>query len=65
MSAPIEYCDSMIPEPYMSASMPPSLTFEEYKALAVEQSTKEEKYDEAVNRHEEWKMAKVKEAQVE
>ncbi len=53
MSMPIEYCDSVTPEPYVSALTPPSLTLEEYKALAIEQSTMEEKYDEAINKHEE------------
>ncbi len=53
MSVPIEYCDSITPEPYVSAPTPPSLTFEEYKALVIEQSTAVEKYDEAINKHEE------------
>ncbi len=50
------------PEPYVSAPTPPLLTFEEYEALAIERSTAVEKYDEAVNKHKEWKMAKAKEA---
>ncbi len=65
MPAPLEYCDSVTPEPYVLAPTPPSLTFEEYKVLAIEQSTAEEKYDEAVNKHEEWKTAKAKKAHVE
>ncbi len=65
MSVPIEYCDSMTPEPYVLAPMPPSLTFEEYEALTIEWSTTEEKYDEAINRHKEWKMVKAKEAHME
>ncbi len=65
MSVPIEYRDFMTTEPYVSAPMSSLLTFKEYEALAVEQSAVEEKYDEAVNRHEEWKMAKAKEAWAE
>ncbi len=53
MSVPIEYCDSVTPEPYALAPMPPLLTFEEYEALVIEWSTVEEKYGEATNRHEE------------
>ncbi len=65
MSVPIEYRDSITPKPYVSAPTPPLLTFEEYKALVIERSTAEEKYDEAVNKHEEWKTAKAKKACVE
>ncbi|PBL01899.1 hypothetical protein ARMGADRAFT_1023278 [Armillaria gallica] len=65
MSAPIKYCDFVTPEPYTSALTPHSLTFEKYEALVIEQSTMEEKYDEAINKHKEWKMAKAKELKVE
>ncbi len=65
MSTPVEYCDSVIPEPYVLALMPPSLTFEEYEALSIERSTAAEKYNEAVNKHEEWKTAKAKEVRME
>ncbi len=68
MSVPIEHRDFATPEPYALAPTPPSLTFKEYEALALERSATEEKYDEAVNRHDEWKAVKKreeKEAQVE
>ncbi len=65
MSAPVEYHDSVTPEPYTSAPMPPLLTFEEYEALSIEQSTAAEKYDKAINKHEEWKTAKAKEVHTE
>ncbi len=61
MSTPIEYHNSATPEPYASAPMPPLLTFKEYEALALERSATEEKYDEAVNKHDEWKVAKKRE----
>ncbi len=61
MSASVEYHDSMTPEPYALALTPPSLMFEEYKALELEQSAAEEKYDEVVNKHNEWKAAKKRE----
>ncbi len=61
MSAPVEYHDSMTPEPYALALTPPLLTFEEYEAWELERSAAEEKYDEAVNKHNEWKAAKKRE----
>ena len=36
MSTPIKYHDSVTPEPYESALMPPELSFEDYKALTEE-----------------------------
>ncbi len=36
MSVPIEHRDFATPEPYALAPTPPSLTFKEYEALALE-----------------------------
>ncbi len=68
MSAPTEYCDSTAPEPYKSALLPLDLSLEAYKVLEKEQGAAEERYQEAVTRHDEWKVAKKreeKEAQAE
>ncbi|SJL06761.1 uncharacterized protein ARMOST_10103 [Armillaria ostoyae] len=65
MSSSNEYCLSTTPEPYESAPTPPDLTAEEYKALTAERAAEEEKYDEAVGKHEGWKAIKAKEAQAE
>ncbi|PBK71787.1 hypothetical protein ARMSODRAFT_973361 [Armillaria solidipes] len=51
MSSANEYCCSITPEPYEPAPTPFKLTFEEYKVL--------------VSAHEEWKVAKGKEAHEE
>ncbi|SJL07240.1 uncharacterized protein ARMOST_10583 [Armillaria ostoyae] len=63
MSSSNEYRLSTTPEPYESAPMPPNLTAEEYKALTAERAAEEERYDEAVGKHEGWKAMKAKEAQ--
>ncbi len=65
MSAPIEYCDSVTPEPYALALTPPSLSFEDYEVLINEWTTAEECYDEAISRHDSWKIVKAKEAWAE
>ncbi|PBK72218.1 hypothetical protein ARMSODRAFT_1016197 [Armillaria solidipes] len=65
MSSSNKYCLSMTPEPYESALMPRDLTAEEYRILTVKWAAMEERYDEAVDRHEEWKAAKAKKAWVE
>ncbi|PBK65752.1 hypothetical protein ARMSODRAFT_1022181, partial [Armillaria solidipes] len=65
MSASIEYRQSATPEPYESAPTPADLTAEDYKALTVERVAAEERYDEAVSKHEEWKAMKAKEARAE
>ncbi len=65
MSAPIEYRDSITPEPYESAPMPPELSFEDYKALTEERTATEECYKEAVGQHDDWKTTRAKEARAE
>ncbi len=65
MSTPIKYCDSATPEPYESAPTPPDLSFKDYKVLTEEQTAAEERYKEAVTRHDGWKTAKAKEVQVD
>ncbi|PBK71029.1 hypothetical protein ARMSODRAFT_1017798 [Armillaria solidipes] len=65
MSASIEYCQSTTLEPYESAPTPTNLTAEDYKALTAKRAAAEEKYDEAVSKHEEWKAMKVKEVWAE
>ncbi len=68
MSAPTKYHNFATPEPYESAPMPPNLSLEAYKVLEKEQGTTEERYEEVVTQHDEWKAAKKreeKEAQVE
>ncbi|SJL06757.1 uncharacterized protein ARMOST_10099 [Armillaria ostoyae] len=55
----------MTPEPYESAPMPEDLMAEEYKALTVKQAAAEDRYDEVVVKHKEWKAAKAKEAWAE
>ncbi|PBK60781.1 hypothetical protein ARMSODRAFT_982022 [Armillaria solidipes] len=65
MSASIEYRQSATPEPYESAPTPADLTAEDYKALTVERVAAEERYDEAVSKHKEWKAMKAKEARAE
>ncbi len=41
------------------------LSFEDYKALTKERTAMEERYEEAVGRHNDWKTARAKEARVE
>ncbi len=53
MSVPTEYCNSATPEPYKSAPMPADLSLEDYEALEKEQGAVEERYEEAVARHDE------------
>ncbi len=65
MSAPVKYRDSTTPEPYESALTPPDLSFEDYKALIEERTAAEERYEEAITRHDSWKTAKAKEARAE
>ncbi len=68
MSVPIEYHNSATPEPYESAPTPANLSLEDYEALEKEWGAMEERYKEAVTRHDEWKAVKnreAKEAQVE
>ncbi len=65
MSAPIKYGDSVTPKPYESAPTPPELSFEDYKALTEEWTATEERYEEAVGRHNDWKTAQAKEAWAE
>ncbi|PBK62703.1 hypothetical protein ARMSODRAFT_980541 [Armillaria solidipes] len=65
MSSSNEYRLSVTPEPYESAPTPPDLTAEEYKALTAERAAEEERYDEAVGKHEGWKAMKAKEARAE
>ncbi|PBK99304.1 hypothetical protein ARMGADRAFT_1074186 [Armillaria gallica] len=65
MSVPIEYRDYVTPELYTSASTPPNLSFKDYEVWMVEQTAAEERYDEAVNQHKDWKAVRVKEAQAE
>ncbi|KAK0456927.1 hypothetical protein EV421DRAFT_1923189 [Armillaria borealis] len=65
MSSSNEYRLSATPEPYESAPTPPDLTAEEYKALTAEWATEEERYDDAVSKHEGWKAMKAKEARAE
>ncbi len=48
MLAPIEYCDSVTPEPYELAPTPPELSFEDYKVLTEKRAAAEEHYEEAV-----------------
>ncbi len=62
MSMPIEYCDSATPEPYELAPTPADLLLEDYEALQKEWGTAEERYEEAVTRHDEWKATKNREA---
>ena len=64
MSAPVEYRDSVTPEPYESAPTPVDISLEDLEALEQERSAAEERYEEAVARHEEWKFAKAKEAKI-
>ncbi len=59
MSVPIIYCASVTPKPYTLAPTPPSLTFEEYKALAIEQSTVEEAHMERLRKEKEACQLKV------
>ncbi|KAK0429987.1 hypothetical protein EV421DRAFT_1939470 [Armillaria borealis] len=65
MSSSNKYRLSTTPKPYELAPMPPDLTAEEYKALTAEQAAEEERYDDAVSKHEGWKAMKAKEAWVE
>ncbi len=65
MSVPVKYRDSIMPKLYVSAPTPPNLSFKDYKAWMVEWTTVEEHYDEAINRHKDWKTMRVKEAWVE
>ncbi len=65
MSAPIEYRDSVTPEPYESAPTPPALSFKDYKALTEERTATEERYEEAIGRHDDWKTVRAKEARAE
>ncbi|KAK0432108.1 hypothetical protein EV421DRAFT_1924530 [Armillaria borealis] len=65
MSSSNEYHLSMTPKLYESALTPPDLTTEEYKALTAERAIEEERYDEAVSKHEGWKAMKAKEAWAE
>ncbi|SJL06731.1 uncharacterized protein ARMOST_10073 [Armillaria ostoyae] len=65
MSAPIKYHLSITSKPYKLASTPVDLNAEEYKALTVERVTAEERYDNAMGKHKEWKTMKTKEAQAE
>ncbi|KAK0430296.1 hypothetical protein EV421DRAFT_1913101 [Armillaria borealis] len=60
MSGPNKYHQSATPEPYESAPTSIGLTSDEYKALTNKRITMEERYNEAVSRHEEWKAAKAK-----
>ncbi len=61
MSAPIEYHDSITPEPYESALTPPELSsFEDYKALIEEWTAMEECYEEAIGRHDDWKTMQAR-----
>ncbi|PBK61668.1 hypothetical protein ARMSODRAFT_981419 [Armillaria solidipes] len=60
MLGPNKYHQSATSEPYESA-----LISDEYKALTDEWIAAEERYDEAVSRHEEWKTARAKEAWTE
>ncbi|SJL12780.1 uncharacterized protein ARMOST_16211 [Armillaria ostoyae] len=45
--------------------MPEGLTLEQYKVFTEERAAAEEKYEEAVGAHDEWKAAKAKEAWLE
>ncbi|SJL06598.1 uncharacterized protein ARMOST_09940 [Armillaria ostoyae] len=65
MSNSVEYCQSATPKPYESAPMPEGLTSEQYKVFTEEHAAAEEKYEEAIGAYDEWKAAKVKEAQLE
>ncbi|KAK0446611.1 hypothetical protein EV421DRAFT_1901459 [Armillaria borealis] len=65
MSSSNEYRLSTTPKPYESAPTPKDLMAEEYRVLTVEQATMEERYDEAVIKHEGWKATKAKEARAE
>ncbi|PBK71763.1 hypothetical protein ARMSODRAFT_1016753 [Armillaria solidipes] len=65
MSNSVEYRQSATPKPYESTLTPEGLTSEQYKVFAEERATMEEKYEEAVGAHEEWKAAKAKEARLE
>ncbi len=63
MLVPIEYHDSITPKPYESAPTPPELSsFEDYKALTEERTATEERYEEAVGQHDDWKTMQAKEA---
>ncbi|PBK75369.1 hypothetical protein ARMSODRAFT_1012819 [Armillaria solidipes] len=65
MSSANEYHRSVTPEPYEPALSPPELTFEEYKVFVSERASMEERYSEAMGAHEEWKVERAKEAQLE
>ncbi|PBK71391.1 hypothetical protein ARMSODRAFT_1017292 [Armillaria solidipes] len=65
MSNSIKYPQSATPEPYKSTLTPEGLTSEQYKVFTEERATAEEKYEEAVGAHDEWKAAKTKEAWLE
>ncbi|PBK73733.1 hypothetical protein ARMSODRAFT_1015263 [Armillaria solidipes] len=65
MSNSVEYHQSATPKPYESTLMPEGLTSEQYKVFTKECAAVEEKYEETVGAHDEWKAAKVKEARLE
>ncbi len=62
MSALTEYHDSTTSELYESAPTPTDLSLEDYEALEKEWGAMEERYKEAVTRHDEWKAMKAREA---
>ncbi|SJL04334.1 uncharacterized protein ARMOST_07700 [Armillaria ostoyae] len=65
MSSANEYCCSVTPKPYEPTPLPSELTFKEYEVFVSEQASVEERYSEAMGAHEEWKVERAKEAQLE
>ncbi|KAK0430793.1 hypothetical protein EV421DRAFT_1912500 [Armillaria borealis] len=63
MSNSIKYRQSVTSEPYESALTPEGLTLDEYKLLTEEHTATEEKYEEAIGVHDEWKATKLDEEQ--
>ncbi|PBK73765.1 hypothetical protein ARMSODRAFT_972142 [Armillaria solidipes] len=61
MSNTIKHCQSATPESYESVPTLEGLTSDQYKLLTEEHTATEEKYEEAVGAHDEWKAAKAKE----
>ncbi|PBL01874.1 hypothetical protein ARMGADRAFT_1023266 [Armillaria gallica] len=59
------YHDSTTSEPYKLALTPPDLSLEAYKVLEKERGTAEERYEEAVTRHNEWKVETLKKVKLE
>ncbi|PBK77849.1 hypothetical protein ARMSODRAFT_1010482 [Armillaria solidipes] len=59
MSSAIKYYCSVTLKLYEATLTPSELTIEEYEVLVNEQACTKEKYAEAMDAHEEWKVAKV------